>query len=176
MTILDSILKSRDVTLSAKVCLVKAVIFPVVMYGCQIWTIKKAQPWRMDVFKWWCWKRLLRIPWSARRSNQSILKKMNPEYSLEELMLMLKPNTLATRCEEPTLWKRSWCWERLKSGEEDDREWEGWMHNRFNGHWFSKLWEMVKDREACYGSVHWGCKVLDTTEQLNNKNNRPIKW
>ena len=90
MTNLDSILKSRDVTLSTKAHLVKAVVFPVVIYGCQSWTIKKAEHQRIDAFKLWCWKKLLRVPWTAKRSNQSILKEISPEYSLEGLMLKLK--------------------------------------------------------------------------------------
>ena len=90
MTNLDSILKSRDVTLPTKVRLVKAMVFPVVMYGCESWTIKKAEHQRIDAFELWCWRRLLRVPWTARRSNQSILKEISPEYSLEELMLKLK--------------------------------------------------------------------------------------
>ena len=90
MTNLDSILKSRDITLPTKVCLVKAMVFPVVMYGCESWTIKKAEPQRIDAFELWCWRRLLRVPWTARRSNQSILKEISPEYSLEGLMLKLK--------------------------------------------------------------------------------------
>ena len=90
MTSLDSILKSRDITLLTKVHLVKAMVFPVVMYGCEIWNIKKAEHRRIDAFELWCWKKLLRIPWTARRSNQSILKEISPEYSLEGLMLKLK--------------------------------------------------------------------------------------
>ena len=90
MTNLDSILKSRDITLWTKVHLVKAMVFPVVMYGCESWTVKKAMHQRTDAFKLWCWRRLLRVPWIARRSNQSILKEINPEYSLERLMLKLK--------------------------------------------------------------------------------------
>ena len=90
MTNLDSILKSRDITLPTKVHLVKAMVFPVVMYGCESWTIKKAEPQRFDAFELWCWRRLLRVPWTARRSNQSILKEISPEYSLEGLMLKLK--------------------------------------------------------------------------------------
>ena len=90
MTNLDSILKSRDITLSTKVHLVKAMVFPVVMYGCESWTIKKAERGRIDVFELWCWRRLLRVPWTARRSNQSILKEISPEYSLEGLMLKLE--------------------------------------------------------------------------------------
>ena len=90
MTNLDSILKSRDITLPTKVCLVKAMVFPVVMYGCESWTIKKAEHRRIDAFELWCWRRLLRVPWTARRSNQSILKEISPAYSLEGLMLKLK--------------------------------------------------------------------------------------
>ena len=90
MTNLDSMLKSRDITLLTKVHLVKAMVFPVVVYGCQSWTIKKAEHQRIDAFELWCWRRLLRVPWTARRSNQSILKEINPEYSLEGLMLKLK--------------------------------------------------------------------------------------
>ena len=90
MTNLDSLLKNRDITLPTKVCLVKAMIFPVVIYGCESWTIKKAEPRRIDAFELWCWRRLLRVPWTARRSNQSILKEISPEYSLEGLMLKLK--------------------------------------------------------------------------------------
>ena len=90
MTNLDSLLKSRDITLPTKVCLVKAMVFPAVMYGCGSWTIKKADYQRIDAFELWCWRRLLRVPWTARRSNQSILKEINPEYSLEGLMLKPK--------------------------------------------------------------------------------------
>ena len=90
MTNLDSILKSRDITLPTKVCLVKAMVFPVVVYGCESWTVKKAERQRIDAFELWCWRRLLRVPWTARRSNQSILKEISPECSLERLMLKLK--------------------------------------------------------------------------------------
>ena len=90
MTNLDSILKSRDITLLTKVHLVKAMVFPVVMYGCESWTMKKAEPQRIDAFEMWCWRRLLRVPWTARRSNQSILKEISPEYSLEGMILKLK--------------------------------------------------------------------------------------
>ena len=128
MANLDSILKSRAITLLTKVCLVKAMAFPVVMYGCEVWTIKKTEHQRIDAFELWCWRRLLRVPWSARRSYQSILKKIFPAYSLEGLMLRLKLNSLAPSCEELTHWKRPWSWERLKAGGEgDDRRWDSWM-------------------------------------------------
>ena len=96
MTNLDSILKSRDITLPTKVHLVKAMVFPVVMYGCESWAIKKGACWRIDAFELWCWRRLLRVPWTARRSNQSILMGINPEYSLEGLLLSWSSNTLVT--------------------------------------------------------------------------------
>ena len=113
MTKLDSILKSRDITLQTKVCLVKAMVFPVVVYGCESWTIKKAEHQRIDAFELWCWRRHLRVPWTARRSNQSILS--------------WNSDTLATWCAELTHWKRPWCWGRLKTEEGDNRGWDGWM-------------------------------------------------
>ena len=107
MTNLDSILKSRDISLPTKVSLVKAMVFPVVMYGCESWTMKKAEHRRIDAFELWCWRRLLRVPWTVRRSNQSILKEISPGCSLEGLMLKLMlANTLATSCQELTHWKR----------------------------------------------------------------------
>ena len=128
MTNLDSIFKSRDVTLSTKVRLVKAMVFPVVVYGYECWTIKKTERWRLDAFKLWCWRRLLRVPWTARRSNQSILKEISPGCSLKDWCWSWNSNTLATRCEELTHLKRPWCWERLRAGGEgDDREWDGWI-------------------------------------------------
>ena len=128
MANLDSILQSRGITLRTKFQIVKAMVFPVVMCECESQTIKKAECQRMDAFKLWCWRRLLRVPWTARRSDQSILKAINPEYSLERLMLKLNPQYLAIWCKELTHWKRPWCWERLKSGGEgDDRGWECWM-------------------------------------------------
>ena len=105
MTNLDSILKSKDITLPTKVHIVKAMVFPVITYRCESWTIKKAEHQRTDAFKLWCWRRLLRIPWTARRSNQSILKENNPEYSLERLMLKLKFQNFGHLIKEPTHWK-----------------------------------------------------------------------
>ena len=136
MTNLDTILKSRAITWPTKVCLVKAMVFPVVMYGCESWTIRKAECWKIETFELWCWRRLLRVPWTIRRSNQSILKEISPEYSLERLMLK---NTLATWCEELTHQKRPWCWVRLKAGEEgDDRGWDGWTASLT---WWTWVWE-----------------------------------
>ena len=109
LTNIGSILKSRDVTLPTEVRLVKAMVFPVVMYGCESWTINMAECWRIDAFELWCWRRLLRVPWSAKRSDQSILKEINPEYSLEGLMLKLKLRYFGHLCEDLTQWKRPWC-------------------------------------------------------------------
>ena len=128
VTNLKSILRSIDITFPTKVGLVKATVFPVVMYGCESWTIKKAEHRRIDAFELWCWRRLLRVPWTARWSNQSILKEISPGCSLEGLMLKLKLQTLAAWCEELIHLKRPWCWERLKvGGEGDNRGWECWM-------------------------------------------------
>ena len=137
MTNLDSILKSRDIPLPTKVHLVKAVVFPVVMYGCESWTIKKAERWRIDAFELWCYRRLLRVPWFVRIYNQSILKEISPAYSFEGLMLKLQFQYLATWCEELTHLKRPWWWERLKAGEGDDRGRDGWMASLI---WWTWVW------------------------------------
>ena len=128
MTNLDTILKSRDITLPAKVFLVKAMVYPVVMYGCENWTIKKAECRRTDPFELCCWGRLFRVPWTAWSSNQSILKEIGPEYSLEGLMLKLKLQYFGHLMRRLTHLKRPWCWERLEAGGEgDDRGWDGWL-------------------------------------------------
>ena len=128
MTSLNSILKSKDITFLTKVCLVKAMVFPVVMYGYESWTIKKAEHWRIDAFELWCWRRLLRVPWSARRSNQSILKEISPEYLLEGLMLKLKLQYSGHLMRRADSFEKTWCWERLRARREgDDRGWDSWM-------------------------------------------------
>ena len=128
MTNLESILKSRDITLPTKARLVKAMVFPIVIYGCESWTVKKAERRRIDAFELWCWRRLLRVPWTARRSNQSILKEISPGCSLEGMMLKLKLQYFGHLSEELTHWKRLWCWEGLGAGgERVHREWDGWM-------------------------------------------------
>ena len=135
MTNLDSILKSRDIILPTKVRLVKAMVFPVVMYGCESWTIKKAERRRIDAFELRCWRRLLRVPWTARRSNQSILMEISPEYSLEGLMLKLKnSNTLATWCEE-LIHLQSLMLGKIKGRRRRGRQRIGWPH-WLNGHEF----------------------------------------
>ena len=127
MTNIDSILKSRDITLPTKICLVKTMVFPVVMYGCDSWTKKKAEHRRIDAFELWCWRRLSRVPWTVRRPNQSTLKEISPNIHWKDWCWSWNSNTLTTWCEELTHLKRPWCWERLRAGEGDDRGWGGWM-------------------------------------------------
>ena len=135
-----SLLKERirisDITLLTKVCRVKAMVFPVVMDGCESWTIKKAEHRRINTFELWCYRRLLRVSWTSRRSNQSILKENSPEYSLEGLMLKLKFQYLTTWCEELTDWKSPWCWQILKAkGEGDDRGLASWRSSSTQWTW-----------------------------------------
>ena len=118
MTTLDSILKSRDITLSTKVRLIKVMVFPVVIYGCDSWTIKKAEYQRIDVFELWCWRRPLRVPWTARRSNQPILKEISPGCSLEGLMLKLKLQYFGHLMRRADSFEKALCWERLRVGGE----------------------------------------------------------
>ena len=121
-------LKRRDITLSTKFRLVKAMVFPVVTYGCESWTIKKAEHQRIDAFDLWCWRRLLRVPWTARRSSQFILKEINPGVHWKDWCWSWNSNTLATWCGELTLLKRPWCWERLREGGKgNNRGWDDWM-------------------------------------------------
>ena len=139
MTNLDSILKSRDITLPTKIHLVKAMVFPVVMYGCESWTIKKAERCRIDAFALWCWRRLLRVPWTARRSNQSILRRSVLGVHWKDWCWSWNSNTLTTSCKELTHWKRPWCWEGLGAGGEgDDRGWDGWMASLSRWTWVSE--------------------------------------
>ena len=138
MTNLDSIIKSRDITLPTKVCLVKAMVFPIVMYGCESWIVKKAKRRRIDAFELWCWRRLLRVSWTARRSNQSILKKISPGCSLEGMMLKLKLQYFGHLMQRVDSLERLWCWEGLRAGgERDDRGWDGWMASPT---WWTWVW------------------------------------
>ena len=164
MTNLDSIFKSRDITLPTNVHLVKAMVFPVVMYGCESWAINKTEQPRIDAFELWCWRRLSRVTWTARRSHQSILKEISAECSVERLMLKRKLQYFGTCYEELTHWKRPWGWERLKAGGEgDERGWDGWMASSTGRTcvWASS-WELVMDREARQAVVHGVSKSIGT--------------
>ena len=136
MTNLDSIWKSRDITLPTKFCLVKAMVFPVVIYEYESWAIKKAECQIIDAFELWCWRRLLRVPWTARRSNQSILKENSPEYSLEGLMLKLELQYFGHLMQRTDSFEKTWCWAGLKAGGEgDDRGWDSWMASPIQWTW-----------------------------------------
>ena len=163
MTKLESILKSRDITLPAKVHLVEAIFFPVVMYGCEIWIIKKTECWRIDHFELWCWRRLLRVPWTARL-NQSILKEINPEYSLEGLMLKQKLQYFGH-----LMWRADSLEKTLTLGNIEGRRRRGWQdemvgwHHWLDGHEFEQTLGNDERQGTLACCSPWGCKELDTT-------------
>ena len=145
MTNLDSISKSGDITLPTKVCLVKAMVFLVVMYGYENWTVKKAEHWRTDAFELWCWRRLLRVLWTTRRANQSTLKEVNPEYSLEGLMLKLKLQYFGLLMRRTGSLEKTLMLGKLTAGEGDDRGWDGWMESLTPWTW---VWQAPGDSEG----------------------------
>ena len=175
MAILDSVLKNRDITLPTKNCIVKALVFPVVTYNCESWTVKKAECQRIDAFELWCWKRLLRVPWTARRSNQSVLKEINPMYSLEELTLKLKLQYFGHLMRIADSLEKSLMLGKTDSRRRHIREWDGWMASLMQWTWtwanLGRWWG--KGGLACYSP--WGHKELDTTYWTITRNYKDHK-
>ena len=171
MTNLDSVIKSRDISLSTKVHIVKAMVFPVVMYAYMIWAIKKAEHQRIDTLEFWCWRRLLRVPWTARRSNQSILKEINPEYSFEVLMLKLKLQYFGHLMQRVDSLEKTLMLGKIEGRRRRRRQDEmvGW-HHRLDGHEFEQALGVGDGQGSLACCSPRGCKESDMTEQMNSDN------
>ena len=167
MTNLDSIFKSRDITLPTKVCLVKAMVFPVVMYGWEIWTVKKAECQRIDAFELWCWRKLLNVPWTARRSNQSILKEISPGCSLEGLMLRLKLQYSGHLMQRADSLEKILMLRKIEGRRRRGRQRRRWLDGITDSMDMSlnQVQDMIKDREACHAAVH---RVTKSQIQLSD--------